>query len=82
MKICRNLMVTHLGTDIARMMLMMLVMMIVMMVVMMTMMVVVMMMIIMVKMPRILMAYPAGYQYGQYHHHDYLYPKYGWCVTN
>jgi len=31
---------------------------------------------------RILMAYPAGYQYGQYHHHDYLYPKYGWCVTN
>ena len=50
--------------------------------VMMTMMVVVMMMIIMLKMPRILMAYPAGYQYGQYHHHDYLYPKYGWCVTN
>jgi len=31
---------------------------------------------------RILMAYPAGYQYGQYHHHDYLYPKYGWCITN
>ena len=71
MKICRNLMVTQLGTDIARMMLMML-----------EMMVVMMMIIIMVKMPRILMAYPAGYQYGQYHHHDYLYPKYGWCVTN
>ena len=34
------------------------------------------------KIPRILMAYPAGYQYGQYHHHDYLYPKYGWCITN
>ena len=46
---------------------------------------------------RILLAYPAGYQYGQvrqlawsvcttpdpqYHHHDFLYPKYGWCVAN
>ena len=37
---------------------------------------------IMMGTPRILLAYPAGYQYGQYHHHDYLYPKYGWCITN
>ena len=37
---------------------------------------------IMTGTPRILLAYPAGYQYGQYHHHDYLYPKYGWCITN
>jgi len=31
---------------------------------------------------RRLMAYPAGYQYGPYHQHQYLYPKNGWLVSN
>lgn len=30
---------------------------------------------------RILLAYPTGYQYGPYHHHEYLYPKTGYLVT-
>jgi len=31
---------------------------------------------------RILLGYPTGYEYGQYHHHQYAYPKSGYCVTN
>jgi len=31
---------------------------------------------------RILLAYPTGYQYGQYHHHAYGYPKKGQCISN
>jgi len=31
---------------------------------------------------RILLAYPAGYEYGQYHHHDFYYPKFSNSITN
>jgi len=31
---------------------------------------------------RKLLAYPTGYQYGQYHYHDYYYPAYGNVIAN
>jgi len=30
---------------------------------------------------RILLAYPTGYAYGPYHHHDYFYPKTGYLIS-
>jgi len=30
---------------------------------------------------RVLLAYPTGYEYGPYHHHDYFYPKTGYLIS-